>query len=204
VKIGVHREKKLSIGAGINDVWFWEKYPRYRDKETGALVAKEGAWTRPELHEFKVSLERNVALFERSLETGDWPARDGSHCSECPAQTECPIPAHLRFQDEITTLAQAEDAFSLKMAGERDSRRVQSALRGWAQENGPIYVGDYAFDATPAESKEVIDWDQLLLALRRTSELGAPFEMNDHVRLKQSTKFAKRRLTEEERDERGS
>jgi hypothetical protein len=191
--------KGMSLGAGINDVWFYETYPRYRTDE-GTLIAKEGSWARPELMDFKVSLERNLERFADSLETGDWPARDGSWCSTCPAQTECPIPAHLRFEAEITNLAEATDAFSLKLANEREGRRIQSALRGWVQENGPIYVGDYAFDAAATESRIVKDWDQLILALHRTSEVGAPFEMNDHVELRTATKFGKRKLKEEERD----
>jgi RecB family exonuclease len=201
VLFGQQRETGLNLGAGINDVWFYETYPRYRDKEGGGLIKKEGVWTRTELAEFKVSLERNIERFAESLETGDWPARDGSWCSECPAPTECPIPAHLRSVEQITNASEAEDAFSRKMALERESRRLQAGLRGFVKEHGqPIFVGDYAFDAAVAQSKEVIDWDELIVGLTRTSELGAPFEINDHIRIKQSTKFGKRKKTEEEID----
>jgi hypothetical protein len=189
----------MTLGAGVNDVWFYETYPRYRTDE-GALRAQEASWTRPEVREFKVSLERNLQRFADSFETGDWPARDGSWCSTCPAQTECPIPAHLRAVEQITSVSEAEDAFSLKMALERESRRLQSGLRGWTQDNGPIYQGDYAFDATVQESNEVIDWEELRMALYRTAEFGAPFDPTKHIRVKQSTKFGKRKLTEEERD----
>jgi PD-(D/E)XK nuclease superfamily len=192
-----------SLGAGINDVWFYETYPRYRSDD-GTLVAKEGSWTRPELHDFKVSLERNIERFADSLETGDWPARDGSWCSQCPAQTECPIPATLRYEEEITTLQQAEDAFSRKLANERESRRIQGGLRGWVDANGPIFVGDLAFDANHTESRSVKDWELMLAALLRTTTVGAPFEVTDHVQLRQQTKFSKRRQTEEELDEYGS
>lgn len=201
VLFGQHRETGLNLGAGINDVWFYETYPRYRDKESGGLIKKEGVWTRTELAEFRVSLERNIERFAESLETGDWPARDGSWCSECPAQTECPIPAHLRSVEQITSVSEAEDAFSHKMALEREARRLQTGLRGFVKDHGqPIFVGDYAFDAAVSQSKEVIDWDELIVGLTRTSELGAPFEINDHIRIKQSTKFGKRKKTEEEID----
>jgi len=196
---GVHRETGLNLGAGINDVWFYETYPRYRDKDSGGLIKKEGVWTRTELAEFRGSLERNIERFAESLETGDWPARDGSWCSECPAQTCCPIPPHLRGVEQVTNDLEAELAFSHKMALERESRRLQAGLRGWVQETGkPVYVGDYAFDASVSQSKEVIDWDELIVGLTRTSEVGAPFEVTDHIRVKQSTKFAKRKKTEEE------
>jgi len=199
VLFGVHRETGMNLGAGINDVWFYETYPRYRDKDSGGLIKKEGVWTRTELAEFRVSLERNIERFAESLDTGDWPARDGSWCSECPAQTMCPIPEHLRSVEEITSDLHAELAVSRKMALERESRRLQDGLRGWVQQTErPIYVGDYAFDARVSQSSEIKDWDELILALTRTSEDGAPFEITEHVRPKRSTKFAKRKRTEEE------
>lgn len=203
VLFGQHRETGLNLGAGINDVWFYETYPRYRDRDSGSLIKKEGVWTRTELAEFRTALERNIERFAESLETGDWPARDGSWCSECPAQTECPIPEHLRSVEAITSDLHAELAFSRKMALERESRRLQDGLRGWVKERGPVFVGDYAFDGTDVQSNEIKDWDELIVALTRTSEIGAPFEITEHVRPKRSTKFAKRKITEEERDARG-
>lgn len=201
---GVHRETKAPIGGGVNEVWFYETYPRYRTDE-GPLIAREASWTRPELVEFGRSLERNVRALERSLATGDWPARDGSWCSQCPAQTECPIPAHLREIEEVTTPEQAQDAFSRKLALERESRRVQGAMRGWVQENGsPIYVGDLAFDATVTESKVVKDWDALIQGLYQASEFGTPFEVTEHVEVRRSTKYAKRKQNEEELNARAS
>jgi len=201
VLFGVHRETGLNLGAGINDVWFYETYPRYRDKESGGLIKKEGVWTRTELAEFRIALERNIERFAESLQTGDWPARDGSWCSECPAPTECPIPAHLRSVEQITSVSEAEDTFSLKMALERESRRLQAGLRGWVQKTEqPIYVGDYAFDATVTQGNEVRDWDEFLTAVMQTVDYGAPLDVTDHIRPKRSAKFAKRKKTEEEID----
>jgi hypothetical protein len=198
---GEDPETGARIGGGIQDVWFYETYPRYRTEE-GPLLAREGSWTRAEIHEFKGSLERNVAAFERSLETGDWPTRDGSWCSECPAQGECPIPEHLRELPQIETEEDAHNAFSRKLALERESRRLQSGLRGFVKDNGPLFHGDYAFDARLEEQKKVKDWNELILALQRTSELGTPFEMTEHIEIRKSTKFAKRKLTPEEMEER--
>jgi hypothetical protein len=199
VLFGVHRETGLNLGAGINDVWFYETYPRYRDKDSGGLIKKEGVWTRTELAEFRTALERNIERFAESLETGDWPARDGSWCSECPAPTECPIPAHLRSIEQITTASEAEDAFSHKMAIERESRRLQGGLRGWVQTTeSPIYVGDYAFDASVTQGSEVKDWGEFLTAVMQTVDYGVPLDVTAHIRPKRSTKFAKRKKTEDE------
>jgi PD-(D/E)XK nuclease superfamily len=190
----------FAIGSGINDVWFWETYPRYRDEDSGQLIAKDGSWTRPELHEFATSLERNVEIFESSLESGEWPARDGSWCSQCAAPAECPIPEHLRAVEEVTSPEHASDLFSLKLAHERHGRRMQATLRGWAKENGPVFQGDYVFDGQLQRSKEVVDWGALLHAIYQSTELGVPLKLDDHIRVKESTMFGKRKLTEEERD----
>lgn len=199
VMFGVHRETRLPISAGITDVFFYEVYPRYTD-DNGQMIAREASWSRAELVEFGRSLERNVLAFEDELQGGDWPATDGSWCSQCPAQSECPIPADLREMPEVANVAQAEDAFSYKLWLEKESRRVQSALRGWVQENGPVYRGDLAFDAIAQEVRKVKDWDGLLTALVRSSEFGVPFEVTDHVDLRTQTKFGKRKVTNEERD----
>ena len=198
---GVRPDTQLGIGAGIEDVWFWEVYPRYRDRESGGLVMKDGSWLRSELSEFRVSLERNIATFGESLETGKWPARDDpSWCGECPAQSECPIPEHLRAIPEITSVEDAQDAFSHKLALDREGRRLQAGMRGWVKENGPIFVGDHVFDATHSESRVVRDWHEFMLVLHRVADYKLPIEISDYVELRQSTKFAKRKITEEERD----
>lgn len=192
----------VTIGTGIDYVCFEEVFPRRRDDETGELIVLEGHWSRTELFEFKSSLERNVERFAASLITGDWPARDGSWCGQCPAPTECPIPEHLREVEQITSEEEAQAVFSRKLAHEREGRGMQTGLREWMKEHGPIFVGDYAFDAAISEGQEVKDWPSLELALYQSLELGVPFKRDDHIRAKVSTKYAKRKLTEEERDAR--
>lgn len=196
---GFHERTGLGLGHGINDVWFWLEYPRYRTDE-GPLVMRDASWERPEIHEFKTSLLRNLDAMSESFESGEWPARDGSWCDLCPAPSECPIPAHLRQVEHIGSLADAEDAFSQTMALEREMRRYRDGLRAWVKEHGPIYRGDYAYDARVSTSREVKDWDGLHEGIRRSVEFGVPFVMDDHIRPKTSTKYAKRRLTKEEQE----
>ena len=73
-------------------------------------------------------------------------------------------------------------------------------VEGWVKENEAVYLGDYAFDAIPQESREVVSWEKLEYALLQSQELGVPFRQEDHVRMKQGTQFKKRKLTEEEQD----
>lgn len=200
---GVHAETGLPMGGGINDVFFYEEYPRYRTEE-GPLFAREAAWTRPEIFEFKNSLERNILAFERSLETGDWPALDGSWCSECPAQQECPIPAHLRQVHTIESDEDAADAFSQMLALEREKSRYQTALRERVKETErPVYLGDYAFDATKTESRTITDLDEFVTIAYRIvdHEISRDsIDLSSFIEKRTSTKFAKRKLTKEERD----
>lgn len=199
---GVHADTALPMGGGINDVFFYEEYPRYRTEE-GPLFTREAAWTRAEIFEFKVSLERNLAAFEHSLGTGEWPAVDGTWCSTCPAQSECPIPAHLRQVESIETEADAEDAFSQWFALDREKARYHGAMREWVKEHGPIFLGDYAFDGTVSESRTVTDIDEFVRAAYRVAEHGIDaetFDLLQFVEKRTATKFTKRRQTEEERD----
>lgn len=194
---GFQQESGLILGAGINTVWFFEKYPRYRTKE-GPLVEREASWTRSELAEFRGSLERNIEHFEESLTSGKWDARDGSWCATCPAQSECPIPAHLREVETVDTDEDAEDAFSQLMALEREKGRYQTICRERVKETGkPIVVGDFAFDVKQ-ESTRVTDWDRI----EQDEEDGKPIRIESYVRSRPSSKFGKRKLTEEERDAR--
>lgn len=196
---GVHAETGLPMGAGIDHGWFYNEFARYRTEE-GGIVEGEADWSRAEIFQFKRSLERNLLAFEESMKTGNWPARDGSWCSTCVAQAECPIPESLRELPEITDEETARRAFSKKLANERESRRIQSGLRGWVQEHGPIFVGDLAFDAQVSDVRKVKDWDILVRAIEwaRDDPEHREFVLSEHVDFHKQTKFAKRKATEEE------
>jgi hypothetical protein len=197
---GTLKDSDQNLGAGIEDVWFYETFPRIRDEETGSLLVREAAWTRAELYEFKTSLDRNIAAFEESLETGEWPARDGSWCGRCPAKTECPIPAHLRQIEEITTQEEAEVALSHKLALKQEGARIQAGLREWFKENGIVYVGDYAFDASTSSSRSVKDIPGLEAEVARATLAGQEIDEAPYIEHRTSTKYAERKLTKEERD----
>lgn len=195
---GTHRETGMPMGTGLHDVWFYEEYPRYRTDE-GGIVKREASWTRAEIHEFKVSLERNLLAFEASAETGDWPARDGSWCSTCPAPSRCPIPAELRVVMPIESEEEAAEAFSKKLALEREGRKIQTGLREHVKATEqPIRVGDLIFDGQKQEVREIKDWPLLMRAIQAASDHGTPFELINHVDIRTQVKFGKRKATEEE------
>jgi hypothetical protein len=60
-----------------------------------------------------------------SVETGDWPASYGSHCVECPAPSECPIPVELRkHAGTINTVEEAAEAAE-QLAREKDEHAAR-------------------------------------------------------------------------------
>jgi PD-(D/E)XK nuclease superfamily len=178
----------LTYGAGINDVWFYEVFPRQtKGEDSKEIIAYEGVWSRTELYEFKTSLERHIVQIEEGLETGKWEARDGSWCGRCPAEQECPIPPHLRQIESINSPEEAEVALTHKLALDREGARYQKALREWFKENGIVYVGDYAFDAK-VSNKRAVDWDAVAQ--------GKPLE--EAVTPGTRTNYAARKLTAEE------
>lgn len=199
---GHHAETGAQMGTGLNHVWFYEEYPRYRTEE-GGIVKREADWSRAEIFQFKRSLERNLLAFERSMQTDEWPARDGSWCSTCPSPTECPIPERLREIPDVATAEDALDAFSKKLANERESRRLQSGLRGWVEEHGPIFTGDLAFDAHVSDVRKVKDWEILLRAIKWSASdpEHREFVLTEHVDFHKQTKFAKRKQTPDELEE---
>lgn len=186
-------DPRLEFGAGINDVWFYEVFPRERDEDTNALFVHEAVWSRTELYEFKTSLERNIGAFEESLRTGIWPASNGpTQCSRCPAPAKCPIPADLRQVEEIDTEDDAVDALIQKDALTREGTRIQNGLRGWVEENGAIYHGDTVFDGKPSQSRTV-DWKGFDAAPE-----GA--DIKDFTTYRKGSKFAARKITKNEKE----
>lgn len=195
----------LPLAAGINDFNYSEQYPRLRpDTETGAVRQRLAAWTRAELGEFKQTLLSHTEKIEAAIEDGLWEPRQGSWCARCPAPRECPIPAELREVRKIESLAEAQEAFEAWLALDREKAAAQRHLREWIKaDNGPIYVGDLAFDAAFSESRSVKDWDLLELAIARSTQYGEVFEAEAHIERRQSVKYAKRRQTEKEREANG-
>lgn len=187
------------LGAGLNEVDFGLLYPRYRDKEVGSLVGRHAAFTRMDLQDFKASLTDILVKLERSFELQQWPATDGSHCSFCPAQQLCPIPADRREVPEITSVGQAQELASELEAMNRARSRLQGALKGWVSENGTLFFGrDLALDFTATESRQVKDWPGLEEGVRRAVEFGEPFRLEDFRKVRHGTRFGKRKRTEGE------
>jgi hypothetical protein len=198
---GKIEDRPFGVADGINEFHLHLVFPRYTTEETGELISRDVAVSRGQLGEFAFTVQRLLEILDHGLETGEWPAVSGSHCSECPCRPECPIPEQLHDLLEIENLADAEAMAELWHQDNARVARMKRTLKAWAQEHGPIFYGDYALDFKAQEKREIRDWPALLLAIDRTLSYGEPFDVNAHRRVTQSTRFDKRKQTEEERDE---
>lgn len=168
----------FNLGTGIQEVEARQEFPRYVNDETGELIGRDARFHRNYLSsDFRATLEGHLDKLAHAFETRRWQAVQGSHCGECPAKTECPLPEHLRDLPEITTYEQAQDAGEAVLALEPELRRLRAGMRAFADEDGrPIYVGtDFAWDFKPQTNAKSVT----------------------------STVFRKRKVTAEEREANG-
>ena len=177
-------------------------FPGIEDKHTGGMAKREMSLTRLELAEYMASIEAQVAHVKYRKRTGDWPAVRGSHCVECPAKLECPIPAVLRdFAGTINTPEQAAEA-----AEQLDAEKSWHTAR-WKELVNYVktlpgqrlrFGRDLVIEPVLRSSSEIRDKDAMFDAVERARLYGEPFERSRFVKQKMSTAPAQRRLSEQE------
>lgn len=180
-------------GVGIDELRYRTVYPRFTNEDTGELAYREVVYTRDQLVDYRGTLESHLEKIAHGWETGEFPAQAGSHCYECPARSECPIPEEAaEAVEEITTIEQAVELAQAWYIRDLQNRRLKSSLRAFADDYGePIFFGDYALDFRYEERRSVI-WDAL--------DAGVPFDPGQHVKVTNSTKFDKRKVKPDERN----
>jgi PD-(D/E)XK nuclease superfamily len=147
----------FTLGEGIEQVEARQEYPRYTNDETGELLGRSVTYERTYLNtDFKATVEGHLKKLAHAFKTGKWQAVQGSHCGECPARTECPLPAHLRDLPEIESYEDAQDAGAAVLALEPEIKRLRKGMRAFADEDGrPIFVGtDYVWDFNEQTNSE--------------------------------------------------
>lgn len=192
------------ILAGIEKVTGRELYPRKNLRKDGLLHRNEREWTRLELDEFLADLDALGSQILERLESWVWPARKGSWCSECPAESECPLPARLRgFEGVIRDRAHADELWEWSLAWLERAGEVQKIVKAWAKAHGDddapveVIVGDEVWTWKTTEGLSIAkagrstDWDGLLAALERAAELGEPFDQDRWIKRTRRTEFKK-------------
>jgi hypothetical protein len=191
-----HNADGLALGHDIDYFRLRYAYPRWL--RASGLAKKECVVRREQLMDFKADLEVQLARMEASLASGEWQPTPGTHCSECPAPRACPLPRHLRADSQLPLDAPIEDAIALAQwwhFSTGDTRDVKRRLKAWAKVNGPIqYADDLELVFTDQRVEEIRDKPAMYAAIAAATEYGEPFERNDHVKQRSSTKFDKRKI----------
>ena len=179
-------------------------YPRAKPRETDKglrLVQRTATWSRGQLDEFRLDLEALGRRITGGLDTGDWPAQAGSHCSECPAPRKCPIPVELRnHQGTVTSADEAAARLEWALRAKAEVAAVEKEVKAWAKEHGGVVVGDKIFEGTVAESRKLKSvggrsaWDELEQAVNDAARYGQPFSLDEWVLWSPRNTFAARPL----------
>lgn len=193
-------------------------YPRYlRDH---GLASREVVVTRKQLLDFRVDIELQLERLE-AVNFGErrWQPTPGSHCAECPAEYACPLPRLLRPESQhasLTEIDELEKAATswfftsrrneqlkrrLKKGAERLGEQDPAALEiGDEDGNKGVRIGnDLALLFLSREQKSIPDKEELERAVAAAVDYGEPFDMTKHVRLSESTEFAKRKVPDRRR-----
>lgn len=222
---GYLEEREAPIGQHVEHVIGRELYPRFmRDDGTVQYRRRGGDYgvlTRAELQTFRGDVEALAVEISERLDSGLWPAVPGDHCSECPAEGECPLPRSLRrFAGSINTKAEAAEALMwAQRMGDRVAATRKEARR-FVEANGPVLVGDReVVEIVVSEQTKLraragrSDWDGLEDAALRAANYGEDFRVQDWLRRTPRSEMKKRPLrdgeiivgqapNEEEHDER--
>jgi hypothetical protein len=155
----------------------------------------EGGLTRLEVEEARRDIARKVRQFAQSATTGEWPAMHGSHCSECAAESECPLPRTLRnFAGAINTLDEAQEAAMWVEKWQPRITATRKELKLWAKQHGPFRFGRDREMAFVAQTATTTDWEQLERAIEDARSYGVPFSADDHRKRRVSTRFVARTI----------
>ncbi|HMS60641.1 MAG TPA: PD-(D/E)XK nuclease family protein [Solirubrobacteraceae bacterium] len=188
-------------------------YPRAKPRETGKglrLVQREATWSRGQLDEFRMDVEALGRRVSDALESGDWAAQAGPHCSECPAPRECPIPRELRnYAGTILEPEQASEAWEWAMRAKAAVAAVEKEVKAFAKAHGGVVVGDQVFEWRVSESRRLrsvggrSDWDGLAQAVLDAATYGTPFELEEFVKWVPKNEFKSRPVVAEEMSDDG-
>lgn len=176
-------------------------FPGIPDR-AGLISERPVSLTRLELHVYMDSLRAQVAQVKASVASGDWPATRGSHCDECPAKPQCPIPRELRtFAGVINTVEEAVEGMEqLDAEKDRHAARLKEIKNFTKTLPGQRlrFGRDQVLELDYRESERIDDRDGLFAAVERAVKYGEPFERARFVKPVKSTPMVQRRLTEAE------
>lgn len=184
-------------------------YPGIKSSD-GTMYRQPMGLTALELEEYRQSIEAILAGVAHAEGTGEWPALvSDAACDECPCSARCPIPAELRdHRGTINTLDQLVEAASVyhREGKEREARRREIKATAKKLGSGPTSRVRFGADRVwefgeLKESVEIPDKEGMFAAIEEAINFGTPFDPDDWTKVKKSTPFGERKLTEDELEE---
>ena len=201
------------LGRGTNLFRAFEMYPMIPRRDAAGQVeaiASRGPLEveRKELIDHRQMLEGMVFKLAAMLgeisvpgiEPWKFEAVGGTHCQECPARGECPLPAHLRsFAGEVNDRAEAEEAAEkLELHQKPAHRAMTKELREWVKRNGAVRVGADKVLEMQHGTRRTTDTEGLAAAALEAAEFGTPFDPEAFVREADSSTLKLRTLEPDE------
>jgi hypothetical protein len=167
-------------------------FPRYLTDD-GTVRYREVWLDKQRLEEFGRDLERLVMRMRASWSTGKWPAVPGDHCSFCPMESECPIPAsYRRWAGLIQEPGQAAEALEWTEVMGRRVAATKKEARAFIEKHGPLPVGDAVYDLDVSESRGLkkvngrAAWDEMARAVE-----DGTFQREDWIKPTTSTRLVR-------------
>jgi hypothetical protein len=171
-----------------------EVYPAYLHDE--GIPERGGIVLRQELAEHVASFEAVVTQFDEAVSLWDFGAIEGTHCQECPASAECPLPARLKsFRGRINTEEELCEAARLhfiqkdRLAADWREIRTAAGVMGT-----PVPLGADEELAFVLEQKRSVDRDGMLAAAQRAADYGEPYDPEDFMKVSESTPLRRRKV----------
>lgn len=180
-------------------------YPMFINEASGLMSSRGGdrLWSLPDLRDKANAASRIWARVLRGVNERVWPAKSGSHCAECTARVECPLPAQLRSHaGEIDSAEQASEAMewavrqgALVTATKKEVASFMKTAR--APEDARLPVGSDTFGFVVSHPRslrkkgQAADWEGLEDAALAAADEGEPFAIDDWLVARPKTEFKK-------------
>ena len=184
----------LEFGGGLNGFHARWEYPRLQPTDDGELIHRYCFLDRGDLTDHLAVLQGAVGRLDTAYETGYWPATSGSHCTLCPARTECPIPDSEHVLDQITNVAEAEETADQHLHLKAAADRARRSLKSWVEKTGELDVGtDLVATVDTIERRKRVEPEALEEAVMASVNFGAPFDKDAWFGKTTGTRFSIKR-----------
>jgi hypothetical protein len=194
----------LGLDRYVQWVLCEQVYPRFLGADgmmaTRTVRAPDGreAWGLADLRDKVTAASRVWRRVVHGVETREWPAKSGDHCSLCTASPACPIPSVLRrHAGTIHTVEQAREAKEWAVRQGDLTRATNAEVTAFVKAQGleTLEVGSDLYGLVVSSGTALkkagrnTDWEGLRHAIVSATEFGEPFAVEDWLRPTTKTEF---------------